>query len=237
MSRHFSAVETDSQGISVKSLRKTLEEWPLNKRKPKILYTVPVRCLRRHSYTFTETFLLQYGGNPNGATAPLSRRIEVLQLARVHNLLILEDDPYYYLYYGSLPPPPSYFALEAEVDGLMGHVLRFDSFSKILSAGLRIGVVSGPEPLVRAIEAHTALSNLQVSSLTQVMTYTLLSSWGYEGFFKHCCNTSAHYRLKRDVFQKAMMKHLLGLADWVPPESGMFFWCLQQLLLFTFFFG
>lgn len=103
-------------------------------------------------------------------TATTERRREVLQLAREHNLLILEgtppyiypcpnfrdtftDDPYYYLYYGAAPRPPSYFALELE-EPEVGRVLRFDSLSKILSSGLRIGFVSGPEPLVHAIDMH-----------------------------------------------------------------------------------
>jgi tryptophan aminotransferase len=157
-------------------------------------------------------------------TATLERRLEVLAVARAHNILILEDDPYYYLYFGPSPRPSSFFALEAQDGGPTGVVLRFDSFSKILSAGLRIGTVSGPEPLLRAIDMHTATSNLQVSSLTQAVTYTLLASWGYDGFRKHTESVSELYREKRDIFERAMKKHLDGLADWVSPEAGMFFW-------------
>jgi len=35
---------------------------------------------------------------------------------------------------------------------------------------------------------------------------------------------SALYRAKRDVFQRCMKTHLSGLAEWTPPEAGMFFW-------------
>lgn len=35
-------VETDAGGISSSSFRKIMEEWPANKPKPKVLYTVPV---------------------------------------------------------------------------------------------------------------------------------------------------------------------------------------------------
>lgn len=65
----------------------------------------------------------------------------------------IPDDPYYYLYFGTKPRPPSYFTLELEQPEV-GRVLRFDSLSKILSSGLRIGFVSGPEPLVNAIDMH-----------------------------------------------------------------------------------
>ena len=157
-------------------------------------------------------------------TASLERRLEVLKLARAYNILIIEDDPYYYLYFGSRPRPPSYFALEAQEEGRAGHVLRFDSFSKILSAGIRIGAVTGPKPLLRAIDMHTATANLQVSSLTQAIAYTLISSWGYDGFRKHTEEVSNLYRVKRDIFEKVMKRHLEGLADWDTPEAGMFFW-------------
>ena len=51
------------------------------------------------------------------------------------------------------PRYPSYFALEVQ-EPEVGHVLRFDSFSKILSAGLRIGFASGPEALLNAIDGY-----------------------------------------------------------------------------------
>ncbi|THH31490.1 hypothetical protein EUX98_g2696 [Antrodiella citrinella] len=198
-------VETDANGISSSSLRNTLQNWPSSKPKPKVLYTVP------------------YGCNPTGMTATTERRREVLGLAREYNLIILEDDPYYYLYYGDAPRPPSYFALELEQPEV-GRVLRFDSLSKILSSGLRIGFASGPEELLRAIDMHTAISSLQTSSLTQAIAFALLNQWGYDDFITHTQTVSAFYRQKRDVFEAAMQKYLKGLAEWESPEAGMFFW-------------
>ncbi|KDR75974.1 hypothetical protein GALMADRAFT_139740 [Galerina marginata CBS 339.88] len=198
-------VETDSQGIRSSSLRTILEQWPEGKPKPKVLYTVP------------------YGCNPTGMTATLERRKEVLQLAREHDFIILEDDPYFYLYYGKAPRYPSYFALELD-EPEVGRVLRFDSLSKVLSAGIRIGFASGPEALLAAIDQHTATSNLQTSSLTQAIVFKLLDSWGYEGFAIHVHNVAAFYAEKRDIFERAMKKYLTGLAEWSTPEAGMFFW-------------
>ncbi|KAK7027257.1 hypothetical protein VNI00_015346 [Paramarasmius palmivorus] len=198
-------VATDAEGISSDSLRTILEQWPTGKPKPKVLYTVP------------------YGCNPTGMTASLARRKEVLKLAREHNFIIFEDDPYFYLYYGTAPRVPSYFELEREQPEV-GRVLRFDSLSKILSAGMRIGFVSGPERLLDAIDGYTATSNLQTSSLTQMLSLKLLEKWGYDGFLTHTQGVSAFYGAKRDVFEQAMEKHLKGLCEWVRPEAGMFFW-------------
>jgi len=198
-------VETDAEGIRADSLRSVLENWPEGKPKPKALYTVPFGC------------------NPTGMTATLDRRLEVLVLAREHNFLIFEDDPYCYLYYGKAPRPPSYFSLECDQPEV-GRVLRFDSLSKVLSSGLRLGFVSGPPPLITAIIKHTDTSNLQPSSLSQVIALAVLSRWGYTGFKSHTEQISEFYRKKRDVFQAAMQRHLGGLAEWTPPEAGMFFW-------------
>jgi DNA-binding transcriptional MocR family regulator len=64
------------------------------------------------------------------------------------------DDPYYYLYYGAAPRAPSYFTLERTLLPAAGRVLRFDSLSKILSAGIRIGFATGPAPLLDALDLH-----------------------------------------------------------------------------------
>ncbi|KAF7337049.1 PLP-dependent transferase [Mycena venus] len=225
-------VEADADGISSESLRAILEGWPADRAKPKVLYTIP------------------YGGNPTGATATFARRREVLQLAREHNFLIMEgtplqailaidyslshyktDDPYFYLFYGhESERAPSYFTMERADASLagspiaVGRVLRFDSISKILSAGMRIGFASGPAPILRAIDAHTATANLQPASLTQAIAHALLSAWGTDGFLAHTRGVSGFYRKKRDVFEAAMQRHLQGLAEWTPPQSGLFFW-------------
>jgi len=200
-------VETDIEGLNSQSLRRILENWPSSKSKPKVLYTIP------------------YGCNPTGATTTLTRREEVLDLAREYNLLILEDDPYYFMYFGARPRIPSYFMLEAQTGNRsVGRVLRFDSFSKILSAGIRIGFMTGPAPLLDAMDRHTATANLQPSSFSQAIILTLLRSWGREGFLAHVYSVAEFYRTKRDEFEAAMQRHLHDIAEWNTPEAGMFFW-------------
>jgi tryptophan aminotransferase len=89
-------------------------------------------------------------------TASYERRVELLRLAKKYDFLILEDDPYYFIYYGDKPKPPSYFSLENEVLGEVGRVLRFDSFSKVMAAGFRLGWLTGPAPILDKIEAHVS---------------------------------------------------------------------------------
>lgn len=49
-----------------------------------------------------------------------------------------------------------------------GRVLRFDSFSKVLSSGLRVGYVTGPKPLVQRIVLHAQVSILHAPAMSQV---------------------------------------------------------------------
>lgn len=67
------------------------------------------------------------------------------------------------MYFGTRPRIASYFMLEAQTgDRSVGRVLRFDSFSKILSSGIRIGFVTGPVPLLDAIDQH--VSHAQINT-------------------------------------------------------------------------
>jgi len=201
-------VDTDSEGLSVEHLNQVLENWETERpgrTRPKLLYTIPT------------------GSNPTGCSIGQARKVEVLKLAKKHNLIVLEDDAYAFLYYGDAAKKArSYFELEAEVNGEVGRVLRFDSFSKILSAGMRLGWVTGSATILNAMDLITANSNLQTPSTTQMMVHALLSKWGPEGLLAHCAQVSEFYRLKRDMFERAAAKHLTGVATWTTPVAGMF---------------
>ena len=91
------------------------------------------------------------------------RRLSVSNMELLSDSRIYTDDPYYYLYFGDKPRPPSYFSLEAQVtnsDGVaeVGRVIRFDSLSKILSAGIRIGFATGPSVILDKIDTHVSLT-------------------------------------------------------------------------------
>ncbi|KAK7006260.1 Aminotran-1-2 domain-containing protein [Favolaschia claudopus] len=198
----------DAQGLNPSKLEQILANWETThpgKPYPKLLYTIPS------------------GSNPTGASIPEERKIEVLKLAKKYNFLVLEDDAYAYLYYGPEGKQArSYFALEPEVNGEMGRVVRFDSFSKVLSSGMRLGYMTAAPQLCAAVNMITSNTNLQPSTLTQIIAYSLLSRWGPEGFLAHCRGVAAFYRSRRDMFERVARKHLEGLAEWVTPVAGMF---------------
>ncbi|XP_028350060.1 kynurenine/alpha-aminoadipate aminotransferase, mitochondrial-like isoform X4 [Physeter macrocephalus] len=153
-------------------------------------------------------------------------------LARKYDFLIIEDDPYYFMQFnkkfltyrrvaGCLCQPWAPTFLSMDVDG---RVIRADSFSKVLSSGLRIGFITGPKPLIERIVLHTEVSTMHNSTFTQLLVSQLLHQWGEEGFLAHVERVTDFYRKQRDALLAAADKWLSGLAEWHVPTAGMFLW-------------
>lgn len=184
------------------------------------------------------------GGNPSGTSATTERKRDVLSLVRRYGLLLIEDDPYYYLAFDkdlgtadpvARPHVKSYLSLEQEnVDTWGdGRVIRLDSFSKIISAGMRIGYVTAPRAFVDALDTVGMASSMQASGPAAAITATLLEYWGEEGFLRSCDRAAIFYRAKRDAFEAAatavFSQDNPPLATWVSPAAGMFLWLKLHL--------
>ncbi|KAI1333955.1 pyridoxal phosphate-dependent transferase [Xylariaceae sp. FL0016] len=149
----------------------------------------------------------------------------LLRLAKKYSFLIFEDDAYYFLDFADpCDKVRSYLSLEASVNGEIGRVLRFDSLSKIVSAGIRIGFLTAAPLILDKVNMITGHTNLQPASTSQVMTLALLRHWSHDGFLAHTRKTAAFYRQQRDILVAAAGKHLRGKATWEVPTAGMFLW-------------
>ncbi|SJX63785.1 related to aromatic amino acid aminotransferase I [Sporisorium reilianum f. sp. reilianum] len=221
---------TDAEGVEPTALDALLSNWSTSPATrtapfPKFLYTTPT------------------GANPSGTSASDDRKRAVLAVVRKHNLLLLEDDPYYFLSFQGLTADAdpvtrqrgkSYFHLDAHDDyaGGVGRVLRFDSFSKILSAGLRLGFVTGPKEILDAIDLDTSSRNLQTSGTSQAIAYALLSRWGVDGFLTHADSVARFYQDRLEHFESSARTILTAspsIASWVRPIAGMFLWIKLKL--------
>ncbi|XP_075840673.1 kynurenine/alpha-aminoadipate aminotransferase, mitochondrial [Microtus pennsylvanicus] len=199
-------VPSDEHGIIPEGLRKILSRWkpedakdPM-KKTPKFLYTVP------------------NGNNPTGYSLTSARKKEIYELARQYDFLIIEDDPYYFLQFNK-PWVPTFLSMDVD-----GRVIRADSFSKIISSGLRVGFMTGPKTLIERIVLHTQVSSLHPCTLSQLMISQLLYQWGEEGFLAHIDRTIDFYRDQRSAILAAADRWLSGLAEWHAPNAGMFLW-------------
>ncbi|XP_061816549.1 kynurenine/alpha-aminoadipate aminotransferase, mitochondrial [Nerophis lumbriciformis] len=197
---------SDQHGMIPASLKEVLSRWdPSDVHKPgsgapKILYTIP------------------NGGNPTGASMTAQRKKEIYELAKKYDMLIIEDDPYYFLQFDK-PWAPTFLSMDVD-----GRIIRTDSFSKILSSGLRIGFVTGPKPLLDRVVLHIQASTMHTSTFTQLMVSQLLHSWGQEGFLHHIDGVIDFYGKQRDAMISSAHKWLADMAEWHVPSAGMFLW-------------
>uniref|UniRef100_A0A667YZH1 Kynurenine/alpha-aminoadipate aminotransferase, mitochondrial n=2 Tax=Myripristis murdjan TaxID=586833 RepID=A0A667YZH1_9TELE len=199
-------VPSDQHGMIPAALKEVLSRWDPSEvlkpgsTAPKILYTIP------------------NGGNPTGASMTTERKKAVYELARQYDMLIIEDDPYYFLQFEK---PWAATFLSMDVDG---RIIRTDSFSKILSSGLRMGFVTGPKPLVDRVVLHIQASTMHTSTFTQLMVSQLLHGWGQDGFLRHIDGVIEFYRKQRDAMISSADKWLKDVAEWHAPSAGMFLW-------------
>ncbi|KAK4884051.1 hypothetical protein RN001_000322 [Aquatica leii] len=200
-------IAQDHDGMIPESLRSALQDWEKKcllsngeYKMPKLMYINPT------------------GSNPTGTTMPVERRLEVYRICCEYNLLILEDDAYCFMNFTETSLP-SFLSLDTQ-----GRVVRFDSLSKVLSSGLRIGWVTAAKPLIQNMELHIQSSYLHSSTLSQVLTYNLLNNWGFEKLLSHFESVRNYYKARRDVTLAAMDRHLKGLCEWTVPNGGMFVW-------------
>ncbi|KAK2581434.1 hypothetical protein KPH14_005109 [Odynerus spinipes] len=197
----FIGIIQDSDGIIPEEIIRVCEERLRDGRPlPRLLYVNPT------------------GANPTGTTLTESRRKQVYELAQKYDFLIVEDDPYYFLQYLN-KQPTSLFSMDTD-----GRVIRLDSFSKIISAGMRLGSVSANKEILKKLTLHIENSVLHASSLSQLVLYKLFESWDQDRFNQHLKGIQDFYRKRRDLMLAGIKKYFTGLAEWSEPTGGFFFW-------------
>ncbi len=186
------AVETDENGINVIDLEAKIRRF-----NPKFLYLVP---------TFQ---------NPTGRTMSLERRKQVGAVTARYGLPVLEDDPYRELRYRgeALPAIKSF--------DQMGNVIYICSFSKVISPGLRVGVVVADPAILRKMIIGKQATDVHTNNLAQA----LVDAFIRQNLLKpHIASILPTYREQL----KTMMDGFSHFPDWVRhtnPEGGLFVWC------------
>ncbi|XP_076630179.1 kynurenine/alpha-aminoadipate aminotransferase, mitochondrial-like [Colletes latitarsis] len=195
------AIPQDEDGIVPEILRETLRKRQLSgKKMPKLMY------------------INATGSNPTGIVIPLDRRREIYRIACEYNFLILDDDPFHFMYFEETEPK-SFLSMDTE-----GRVIRLDSFSKVISSGIRLGFITAATPLIESIEHHLQSSHLQAPTLSQVIVYKLMKSWGYDKLMSHFENVKYFYKKRRDYILALAEKYLNGLVDITLPKGGFLLW-------------
>ena len=187
-------IEMDEEGIHMD----LLEDAVRTQKNVKLLYLIP---------TFQ---------NPRGSTMSLQRRKDVYELCKKNNIIILEDNPYGELRFRG-EDVPTIKSMDTE-----GIVVYNGSYSKVLSAGMRIGFVCAPKPIIQKMIIAKQGGDCHTNIFFQMVC---------DEFFRHY-DVPAHiekirgiYRDKCDFMLTCLDKYVDKRITWTKPDGGLFLWC------------
>jgi 2-aminoadipate transaminase len=152
--------------------------------------------------------------NPAGTTLPLERRERLAQLAREHNLVIIEDDPYGELRYEGEDITPL-FRLAPE------RTIYLSTFSKTLAPGIRLAWVVAPKPIITRLVHAKQGADLHTGTFVQMVASDICQ----RGILRqHVRRLRQVYRQRRDTMLEALAEHWPQETSWTHPQGGLFLW-------------
>jgi len=149
---------------------------------------------------------------PLGVTMPVTRRLQLLELARCADAWIVEDD-YDSEYRHATRPVPAIQGLDTR-----GRVIYLGTFSKVLFPALRLGYLVVPPALVETFTRSRALSGRTSPAIDQAVVADFIEEGHFE---RHIRRMRAAYRERQEALLDAAARHLTGLATVHPSEAGM----------------
>lgn len=188
-------IELDEFGMRADKLEEKLSELKANNDLPKFIYIIP---------DFQ---------NPAGITMPVSRRKEILAIAKKYDILIIEDSPYRELRFEG-EDQETLYALDNT-----GQVVLLGTFSKIFAPGFRIGWVIGHEAIVDKIVVAKQATDLCTPPFTQRIAAKYLEKGLLDVNIE---KIKKLYREKRDVMLKVFEEYMPKEVTWTTPEGGLF---------------
>jgi 2-aminoadipate transaminase len=150
--------------------------------------------------------------NPTGATMPLARRRDILDVVHAAGTVLIEDDAYFDLRYDG-ESVPSIYSLDDR-----GSVIYMGTLSKTMGPGMRLGWLVGPPDVIRRISA------LKVDGGTNVFGAHVAADWLPGHLLPHVDELREVYRRRRDLMLAALERHLPAGSTWTAPEGGFFIW-------------
>ncbi|ODN30051.1 PLP-dependent aminotransferase family protein [Fervidobacterium thailandense] len=155
--------------------------------------------------------------NPAGVTMSLEKRKRLVELAEKYDLLVIEDDPYGMLRFEGEHLPALYKLAGPD------RVVLLNTFSKILTPGLRIGMIIGRADIVRKATLAKQAADLCSPSLNQRIAARYLERYD---LFEQLKPGIELYKRKKDVMMKALEEEFADIkgVHWVNPQGGLFTW-------------
>ena len=187
-------VPVEADGMDIEALARALDENP----NTRIIYTIP---------NFQ---------NPAGVTMSLEKRHRLYELAKAHNVMILEDNPYGDLRVAGEDVPN---IKSFDEDGI---VIYSGSFSKILAPGIRVGFTVAPAPVVAKMTVGKQAADVHTTQLMQMIGAEWMKRYDVD---EHIEKIREIYRRKLNLMCDMIDSELGDAVSYVRPEGGLFIWC------------
>jgi DNA-binding transcriptional MocR family regulator len=185
-------VPVDADGLDVGALEASIErEGP-----PAFVYVIP---------NFQ---------NPSGTTLSAARRTRLAELARTHDLWLVEDDPYGLLRFRGEPLTPlRELAPERTV--------AMSSFTKTVAPGLRVGYAVAPDGLAPALAGRATSTYISPSMLSQSTLAAYCASGAFDPWVQRA---TAELSRRCDVMLEALEAGFPAGVEPRRPDGGYFVW-------------
>ena len=187
-------VELDEDGMNLEALEAALASHP----KAKLLYVIP---------TFQ---------NPSGRTTSYEKRVAIYELARKYDIIIVEDNPYGELRFAG-EDVPTLKSMDTD-----GRVIYCSSFSKILSAGMRVGFVVANNTVIQKLAVAKQGEDVHTNIFFQMLAHKYMTEYDLDA---HIEKINAIYRRKCALMVDALEKYMPKEVKYTKPEGGLFIWC------------
>ncbi len=187
-------VPLEADGIDVAALGRVLE----SEKRARLIYLIP---------NFQ---------NPAGITTSQKKRREIYELALKLGVPILEDDPYGELRFAG-EDIPTIKSIDRE-----GAVIYCSSFSKILSAGMRVGYVCAPVPILQKMVVAKQVEDVHTNIHFQMLCHRYMTECDIDA---HIRDIREIYRHKCELMLSALERELPPSIAFTRPEGGLFVLC------------
>ncbi len=187
-------IPMEDDGIDIGKLEDAMKNNP----RAKILYLIP---------TFQ---------NPSGTCMSLEKRKKVYDLAKKYNIIILEDNPYGELRFAG-EEIPTIKSFDED-----GYVVYSGSYSKVLSAGMRIGFICGSEAIVQKMVVAKQVEDVHTNIFFQMLCHRYIAECDMD---KHVADIRKLYKHKCDLMLSELDKKMPKCVRYTRPEGGLFLWC------------
>ena len=150
--------------------------------------------------------------NPTGVVMPKARRLEVMEIARRFDCIVLEDNCYGDVHFEG-PKEQSLYALDDDPR----HVYLC-SLSKILGPGVRVGYLLARPPMLER------LLDRRYDGGNSLLAACILAEFFRDQLWDHVERTNAALKEKRDAVFAGLQETVGDTCSWSRPVGGLFIW-------------